>query len=132
MAGPNKYTEEYKMKIATIEEALEKFGALTQDNNDEAIIASRKEELSLLTQEELINMIISYEKRRSNGIGVGELAKAILQDEDFITLSNSEVAEVCRTLIPGSNTSAKSIASYISKKRIEWGLPTRVTIRRAR
>jgi len=118
------------MKIATIQEAVEKFGALVANNNDEAIIASRKEELMKLTKEELADMIISYEKRKSNGIGVGELAKAILQDEDFVTLSNKEVADVCRALIPGSNTSHKSIASYISKKRDEWNLPTRFQIRR--
>ena len=121
------------MKIATIEEAVTKFSDLVSTDIlvDDSITA-RTEELMLLTQEELVSMIISFEKRKTTGLGVGELARAILTDEDFITLSNGDVADVCRQLIPGSQTSHKSIASYVSKKRVEWNLPDRILIRRAR
>jgi len=121
------------MKLATIKEAVEKFGELVStDTLVDDSIATRIEELNNLEHQELVDMIISYERRKTTGIGVGELARAILTDEDFITLSNGDVADVCRQLIPGSHTSHKSIASYVSKKREEWNLPTRITIRRAR
>ena len=117
-------------EFKSVADAIEKFSSLVADSSDENIIKNRIEELNKASKEELIKMIISLEKRQTKGIGVGDLAKAILQDEEFITLSNGEVAEVCRTLIPGSNTSAKSIASYVSKKRVDWNLPQRLTIRR--
>jgi len=77
-------------------------------------------------------ILTSESKNQASGIKVGDLAKMILQDEEFITLSNGDVATVCRELIPGSQTSHKSIASYISKKRDEWQLPDRISIRRKR
>ena len=122
------------MKIATVAEAIETFkNMVTGDALAEEAITARHDELMKLNKEELTQMIISYEKRKTNGgVKVQDVAKAILTDPEFITLSNGEVAEVVRTLIPGSNTSHKSIAGYVSKKREEWDLPARITIRRAR
>jgi len=120
------------MNFPTVQETIKAFEDIvsTTELADDSLDA-RRSELTELTHEELVEMIISFEKRNTNkGVGVGDLARAILQHPDYITLSNGEVAEVCRELIPGSQTSHKSIASYVSKKREEWALPDRIQVRR--
>jgi hypothetical protein len=92
--------------------------------------SAREEELSKLTKAQLVELIVKSEsKSPARGITVQSVAKAILQDEECIACNYETVAEACRLLIPGANTSSKSIASYVSKKRDDWQLPDRLLIR---
>ena len=122
------------MKVTNASDIVTKFKPMVADpeSANEEAQANRLAELMKLKKEDLANMIMSYENRKTGGMKVGDLAKMILQDEEFITASHADVAEAVRELIPGSNCSHKSIATYVSKKREEWNLPARIQIRTAR
>jgi len=122
------------MKLTTVADITAKFQTVVADpeSANEEAQAIRTEELMKLSKSDLTAMIISAESRNSGSVKVGDLAKMILQDEEFITASHETVAQAVRELIPGSQTSYKSIASYVSKKREEWDLPDRIQVRTAR
>jgi len=122
------------MKLTNVADITAKFQSIVADpeSANEEAQAIRTEELGKLNKADLIGMIISAEARNSGSVKVGDLAKMILQDEEFITASHETVAQAVRELIPGSQTSYKSIASYVSKKREEWALPDRIQVRTAR
>ena len=67
-----------------------------------------------LSKEALIEMVKDLEKRVSNGKTVNELVINILLDERFLDASNIEIAGAIRILIPGSETTAKSVSSIRS------------------
>ena len=67
-----------------------------------------------LSKEELIAMVKDLEKRVSNGKTVNELVINMLLDERFLDASNIEIAGAIRILIPGSETTAKSVSSIRS------------------
>ena len=67
-----------------------------------------------LSKEALIEMIKDLEKRVSNGKTVNELVINMLLDERFLDASNIEIAGAVRILIPGSETTAKSVSSIRS------------------
>ena len=67
-----------------------------------------------LSKEALIEMIKDLEKRVSNGKTVNELVINMLLDERFLDASNIEIAGAIRILIPGSETTAKSVSSIRS------------------
>ena len=72
-------------------------------------------------------MILDSQKEKRTDT-VQDLAKAILKDEDLIAANYEVIASAIKELKPGSKTSSKSIASYVSKKREEWQLPPRIRI----
>lgn len=115
--------------IPTVKEIVSKYEAF-EPNTEEAIEAKRQE-LSKLTKDELVNMVLeSMSKRKSDT--VQELAKAILKDEELIAADYETIAQAIQELRPGAKTSSKSIASYVSKKRDEWELPPRIRITKPR
>lgn len=67
-----------------------------------------------LSKEALIEMVKDLEKRVSNGKTVNELVINMLLDERFLDASNIEIAGAIRILIPGSETTAKSVSSIRS------------------
>ena len=67
-----------------------------------------------LSKEALIEMIKDLEKRVSNGKTVNELVINTLLDERFLDARNIEIAGAIRILIPGSETTAKSVSSIRS------------------
>ena len=67
-----------------------------------------------LSKEALIEMIKDLEKRVSNGKTVNELVINMLLDERFLDASNIEIAGAIRILVPGSETTAKSVSSIRS------------------
>ena len=67
-----------------------------------------------LSKETLIEMVKDLEKRVSNGKTVNELVINMLLDERFLDASNIEIAGAIRILIPGSETTAKSVSSIRS------------------
>ena len=67
-----------------------------------------------LSKEALIEMVKDLEKRVSNGKTVNELVINMLLDERFLDASNIEIAGAVRILIPGSETTAKSVSSIRS------------------
>lgn len=117
------------LKTFTAAEIAEKFadlGSLTEPVD----MSAREAELSKLTKGELVAHIISLETPRApRGTTVQDVAKAILQDPEMVAVPYDTVAEACRILVPNAMTSSKSIASYVSKKRVEWNLPDRIMVR---
>jgi len=122
------------MKIVNADDIVQKFQSIVADpeSANEEAIANRTEELMKLTKAELTEMILAAEARNTGGVKVGDLARLILQDEELVTASHNDVAQAIRTLIPGSSCSHKSVATYVSKKRVDWDLPPRIQIRTAR
>jgi len=118
------------IKIYSAEEMAEKFEGLVVAEGEEVDTAPRMAELEKHTKAELIDLIIALEnKGKRTGTTVQDIAKAMLKDKDCLAVNYETIAEACRILIPGAKTSSKSIASYVSKKREEWELPSRFMIR---
>lgn len=92
---------------------------------DEAVISARNEELSKLSKTDLISRILELEAPKAEStVKVEEVARAILTDPACALLNYEQVAAV---IVSGLNskTSSKSIASYASKKGVEWGIVPR-------
>ena len=124
-----------EVNIFTPEEMAERFENLVvaEGSEKEVDTTEREAELSKLNKTELVAHIIGLEaKGKRTGTTVQDIAKAMLKDEECLAVNYETIAEACRILIPGAKTSSKSIASYVSKKREEWGLPVRYMIRSAK
>jgi len=93
----------------------------------EVVAIDDREELMKLTKAELVEKLLETRKTARTDT-VQELARAILQDEELVAANYEDIASAIKTLKPGSNTSSKSIASYVSKKREEWNLPLRIRV----
>jgi len=119
-----------KFVIPTIEDIVARYSNLEGASQDE-LIEARQAELKAKTKDELIDIVIEKEKAKKTDT-VQELAKAILQDEEFIAADYETIASAIREIKPEAKTSSKSIASYVSKKRDEWDLPVRVRITKPR
>ena len=120
------------IQIFNAQELAERFETLVvaEGETQEVDTSAREDELTKLTKAELVEMIIGLEsKGKRTGTTVQDIAKAMLKDEECLAVNYETIAEACRILIPGAKTSAKSIASYVSKKRDEWDLPVRYMIR---
>lgn len=120
------------IKIYTAAEMAEKFEDLVVAEGEEKEVdtSEREADLTKLTKAEIVAIVINLEaKGKRTGTTVQDVARAMLSDEECLAVNYDTIAEACRILIPGAKTSSKSIASYVSKKREEWGLPVRYMIR---
>lgn len=110
--------------IPTVDDIVQKYSTFESAAQDpqEAL-----DELMKLTKAELAQLVIESKKTARTDT-VQELARAILSDEDLIAATYEDIASAIKELKPGTNTSSKSIASYVSKKREEWNLPLRIRI----
>lgn len=116
--------------LMNAEQIAEKFASLAASTTEPTIDEAREAELMKLTKQELVSMILVHEApKAAKTTNVQDIAKAILQSEECLACNYEEIAGACRILIPGAQTSAKSIASYVSKKRTEWALPDRILVR---
>ncbi len=117
-------------KIPTQDEIVTKYEGFNEDLSQEEVLVARTAELNKLNKEDLVALIIEQESTKRTGT-VQELAKSILKDDDFIAASYETIANAICEIMPGTKTSSKSIASYVSKKREEWELPQRIRISKA-
>jgi len=107
--------------IPTVSDIVAKY------SNFEVVVVDDREELMKLTKAELVEKLLETRKSTRTDT-VQELARAILQDEELVAANYEDIASAIKQLKPGSNTSSKSIASYVSKKREEWNLPLRIRV----
>ena len=114
--------------IPTQEEIVSKYSTYNSEEQQAQALDARKAELNGLKKDELIELILKSEEEKPAGT-VQELARAILSDPELIAANYSDIANAIRELIPGSKTTDKSIASYVSKKKEEWNLPQRIRVR---
>ena len=106
---------------------IEKFVADQSSRPDH--VAVRTEELSKMKKDELVELILSLEKPKTDAKPkVEDIARALLVDEACAILPYEAIAQLVHRAIPESNTSSKSIASYFSKKGKEWGALKRVKL----
>jgi len=116
--------------MPTVEDIVKRYSDYNPALDTEAAYEAEKASLMKLTKEVLVEKLLENKKEARTDT-VQDLAKAILSDEDLIASNYEDIAEAIRTLKPGSKTSSKSIASYVSKKREEWNLPQRIRISRS-
>lgn len=121
------------LTITTVEDIVAKYSQTDDDSdNRKEFVMTRKAELSKMTKDQLMDFIVSLEYKPGSKIKVGDVAKAILRDPDFITASHQVVADAIKIIVPGAETSAKSVATYVSKQGAEWDLPERIIIRQSK
>ena len=122
--------------IATVEDIVAKYSpivtSLSGGSSKEDYAKEREAELHSMTKNQLIAFIIDLEYKPGAKVKVADIAKLILKDEEFLTASHDTVAQAVCQLVPGANTSSKSVATYVSKQSEEWGLPNRIVIRTAK
>ena len=83
---------------------------------------AREAELSKLSKEELIGLIIGLE-RSVESKGIVALTERMLADEALITTPHTILAAAINKLIPGATSSNKSVASIYSKGKDKGLLP---------
>lgn len=124
------------LTITTVEDIVAKYSQIISSvdgvSTKETFAEARKAELVKLTKDQLIDFIINIEYKPDSKIKVGDIAKMILKDEDFLTASHQTVADAVKALVPDASTSAKSIATYVSKMAEAWDLPQRIIIRQSK
>ena len=97
-----------------------------QNQEQPDVVAERKEELSQLKKDELIDLIVELEKPKTEkGIRVEDVVKAILEDPECAIYSYNQIADFVHQVLPDSKTSGKSVASYASKKKEDWAIVPR-------
>ena len=67
-----------------------------------------------MTKEELIVVIKDLESKMSSNRTVNDLVIELLKDERFLDATNIVIADAVRLLIPGSETTSKSVSSIRS------------------
>ena len=73
-----------------------------------------------MTREELLEVIDILNAKLNQELSVNDLVVTLLRDERISDLTNAMIAEVVKELIPGSNTTAKSVSSIrsVANKKI--------------
>ena len=73
-----------------------------------------------MTKEELLEVIDLLNARLNQELTINDLVVTLLRDERIADLTNAMIADVVRTIIPGSNTTAKSVSSIrsVANKKI--------------
>ena len=69
---------------------------------------------SSMDKDELLEVIRVLSARINQELTVNDLVIKLLKDDRLLDLSNAMIAEVVRAIIPGSNTTAKSVSSIRS------------------
>ena len=73
-----------------------------------------------MTKEELLEVIDILNAKLNQELSVNDLVISLLRDERISDLTNAMIADVVRAIIPGSNTTAKSVSSIrsVANKKI--------------
>ena len=77
-------------------------------------VATVEVDYTKMTKEQLIQVIKDLESRIPSSDNVGDLIIKMLLDDRLADASNIVIAEAVRLLIPGSETSSKSVSSVRS------------------
>lgn len=124
------------LNIVSVEDIVAKYrpvvDQLAGESTKEEFVAERLPVLEKMTKAQLIEHVVSLEYKPSSKLKVVDVVKLILMDEELLTASHDTVAQAVCQLVPGANTSSKSVATYVSKQSEEWGLPNRIVIRTAK
>ena len=124
------------LNVVTVEDIVAKYSPfvaqLSGDTTERDFATERVPVLEKMTKAQLIDHIISLEYKPTSKLKVVDVVKKILLDEELLTASHDTVAQAVCKLVPGANTSSKSVATYVSKQSEEWGLPNRIIIRTAK
>ena len=75
---------------------------------------------STMTREELLDIVNILSAKLNQELSVNDLVVTLLRDERISDLTNAMIADVVRAIIPGSNTTAKSVSSIrsVANKKI--------------
>ena len=75
---------------------------------------------SSMDKDELLEVIRVLSARINQELTVNDLVIKLLKDDRLLDLTNAMIAEVVRAIIPGSNTTAKSVSSIrsVANKKI--------------
>ena len=77
-------------------------------------VATVEVDYTKMTKEQLIQVIKDLESKIPSSDNVGDLTIKMLLDDRLADASNIVIAEAIRSLIPGSETSSKSVSSIRS------------------
>ena len=69
---------------------------------------------STMSKEELLDVINILSARINQELTVNDLVIKLLKDDRLLDLSNAMIADVVKEIIPGSNTTSKSVSSIRS------------------
>jgi hypothetical protein len=96
-------------------------GTVTED-----VVEIRKAELTALKKDELIARILELEKPKpTNTVTVESVARKFMEAPELSLFTWPQIAMLVHRVLPESKTSAKSIASYASKRKEEWAIVAR-------
>lgn len=121
-----------QLKPVTAKEIVAHFAESIQapETPETPVSEERLKELDGMTKKDLIAAIVGYEsKPAKGGTKVAEIVKEILLTEQFVTADHNTIAEAVKQLLPGSKTTAKSVASYISKNGAAWNILPRIAMK---
>ena len=73
-----------------------------------------------MTKEELLELIDLLNAKINQELTINDLVVTLLRDERIADLTNAMIADVVKCIIPGSNTTAKSVSSIrsVANKKI--------------
>lgn len=90
------------------------------------VLAARAEELHALKKDELIQLVLTLEKPKSEkAFRVEDIVKDILEEPACAILTYEQVATLVHQVLPDAKTSSKSVASYASRRKEDWDIVSR-------
>lgn len=94
------------------------------------VVAVRTEELKTMKKDELIELILSLEKPKSETkVKTEDVARSLMESPDCACLTWGDIADLIVQSGLGEKTSQASISSYASKKKEDWAIIPREKLR---
>jgi uncharacterized alpha-E superfamily protein len=119
--------EKYRAAETSAQAIIQQFVTGFADQPD--AVAERTTQLHAMKKDELVAIILGLEKPKAEAKPkVEDLVKSLLCDEACAILPYESIAQLVVSAIPEAHTSAKSVASYFSKKGEEWNALKRVKL----
>lgn len=119
--------EQLRVAATKSQEIIARFNGLADAEPD--VLAARAKELEAMTKAQLIELIGTLEKVKvEKAFKVEDIVQAILEEPACGVFNYEQIAALVHQVLPDSKTSAKSVASYASKRKEDWTIVPRTRI----
>lgn len=89
-------------------------------------VEERREELLLMSHEEVVELLLKAEKVKSEkAFTIESIAKPLLESPDLAIFTYDQIAATIRKHAPDAKTTGKGIASYVQAHKEDWNVVSR-------
>lgn len=99
---------------------------VTNGNDAPDKVEARREELMSMTQEEVVELLLTAEKvKNDKPFTIEQIARPLLESEELAIFTYDQIASTIRKHCPTAKTTGKGIASYVQSHKEDWNVVPR-------